>query len=230
MQSESPRRCVVRMPVHGRSVRKLEFVRDWPSLNAKRWTEAFVEATCSDPSLAAVVLLGSAVRSVKQVNDIDILYIFKHKEITCPRRPIDIDLRKYSQEEVRCLLAEGNDLLGWALHFGHLICERERYWASLRKEWLKKLPLPDPEVAMGRARKAGELYRTFREMGDVDAAQEQLLTQLTHEARALLLSKGIYPKSRPELPEQLSSIAEHELAHSLSQALSERAAAETPSP
>ncbi len=219
----------MRMPVRRRRVRKLEFVRDWPSLNAKRWTEAFVEAACSDPSLAAVVLLGSAVRAVKQVNDIDILYIFEHKGITCPGRPIDIDLRKYSREEVRCLLAEGNDLLGWALHFGHLICERDRYWTSLRKEWLDKLPFPDPEVAIDRARRAGELYRRLCAMGDVDAAREQLLTQLTHEARARLLSKGIYPKSRPELPEQLNSIAEHELAHSLSQALSERAATEAPS-
>jgi hypothetical protein len=188
-------------------------------LKAKRWVEAFVDAACSDSSLAAVVLLGSAVRPVKQVNDVDVLYIYKEKAVKCPGRTIDIDLRAYSQDDVRSLLAEGNDLLGWALRFGQLICEQDLYWTSLCKEWLEKLPLPDPEVAKERARKADSMYRKLRDMGDMDAAREQLLSKLTHEARARLLSEGVYPKSRPELPEQLNDIGEHELARSLVEAL-----------
>jgi hypothetical protein len=210
------------MSADNRPLQRLEFVRRWPSLEAKKWVEAFVKAACSDASLAAIVLLGSAVRPVEQVSDVDILYIYKEKGVQCPGRSIDVDLRAYSQEDVLSLLAEGNDLLGWALNFGYLICEQDLYWTSLRREWLGKLPLSDPEVAEERAQRADELYCKFREMGDIDAAKEQLLTKLTHEARARLLSKRIYPRSRPELPEQLRSIGELELAQALVQALKER--------
>lgn len=225
MRAESFNRCVVSI---NHPVKRLEFVRLWPSLKAKRWVEAFVELACSAPSLAAVVLLGSAVRPVKQVNDVDVLYIYKDKGIKCLGRSIDVDLRAYSQEDVRSLLAEGNDLLGWALVFGHLICEQDLYWTSLCKEWLGKLPFPDPEVARQRARKADAMYSKLRELGDIDAAKEQLLSRLTHEARARLLSIGIYPRSRPELPEQLHDIGEHKLAQSLSQALAEREETDVP--
>lgn len=125
-------------------------------------------------------------------------------------------------------MAKGNDLLGWALRFGHLICEQDLYWTSLCREWLEKLPLPDPEVAEKRARKADAMYHKMREMGDMDAAREQLLSKLTHEARARLLSKGIYPKSRPELPEQLNDIGEHELARSLMESLTLRDEGDVP--
>lgn len=207
---------------HESPVQRLELICRWPSLKAKRWVETFVQTACSDPSLAAVVLLGSLVRPVKQVNDVDVLYIYKEKATQCPGRSIDVDLRAYSQEDVRSLLTEGNDLLGWAIRFGYLLCEKDFYWTHLREEWLDRLPLPDPEVAKERARKADAMYRTLQEMGDIDAAKEQLLSRLTHEARSMLLSSGIYPRSRPELPEQLNEIGEHELARSLNQALVER--------
>jgi hypothetical protein len=222
LQAESLNRCIAGISSEGAALERLACVRHWPSLEAKKWVESFVQIACSDTSLAAVVLLGSVVRLVERVNDVDILYIYKNKKIRCPRRSIDVDLRAYSQEDVLSSLARGHDLLGWALHFGYLICEQDLYWTSLRENWLNKLPFPDPKIAVERARKATEMYRKFYEMGDIDAAKEQLLTSLTHQARARLLFKRVYPRSRPELPEQLRNIDEIELAESLAEALRER--------
>lgn len=222
MKIELPKRKRDHKSMEISSFQRIELLPRWPSLEAKRWVEAFVRTACSDRSLAAVVLLGSVVRPVEQVNDLDVLYICDKRGVNRPRRPIDVDLRIYSRDEVRHLLSKGHDLLGWALHFGYLVCEQDRYWTSLREDWLDRLALPDPRTAEERARKADEMYRSFCEMGDIDAAKEQLLTKLTHQARAKLLLKSIYPKSRPELPEQLYSIGEIELAHSLSDAIRER--------
>jgi hypothetical protein len=59
-------------------------------------------------------------------------------------------------------------------------------------------------------------------MGDEDAAQEQRLVALTQEARAKLIRQGVYPASRPELPDQLRSLKENALAEKLDRALRER--------
>jgi hypothetical protein len=57
--------------------------------------------------------------------------------------------------------------------------------------------------------------RDLLQIGDADAAREQALSYLTHLARAELLEKGVYPASRPELPEQLRKIGDHHLARRL---------------
>jgi len=222
LHPERSNQSVVDMPTPNGPIERLRALPRWPSKQAKGWVEIFVEHVCQHPSSAAVVLLGSAVRPVNQVNDVDVLYIYQNERLRVPGRSIDVDLRSYSANDVESLLAAGNDLLGWALRFGYLICEKHLYWTSLREKWLERLPLPDPEIAAERARKADAVCRTLQEMGDIDAAQEMLLSKLTHEARARLLSRRIYPRSRPELPQQLEDIGEHDLALCLIQALIER--------
>ena len=59
-------------------------------------------------------------------------------------------------------------------------------------------------------------------IGDEDAAQEQYITMLTQIARACLIRSDTYPASRPELPDQLKSVGEHELASQLEKALQTR--------
>lgn len=61
-------------------------------------------------------------------------------------------------------------------------------------------------------------------LGDADAAREQALSYLTHSARAELLEAGVYPASRPELPEQLRSIGDYLLAGRLERILEEDSA------
>ena len=78
------------------------------------------------------------------------------------------------------------------------------------------------EETTARAAKAKELYNELLALGDSDAANEQLLTILTHLARARLIEGGIYPASCPELVEQLREIGEQYLARRPTNALYQR--------
>ncbi len=59
-------------------------------------------------------------------------------------------------------------------------------------------------------------------MGDEDTALELELASLSHDARAVLVEAGIFPASRPELPNQLTKIGANMLAAQVSRALDAR--------
>jgi hypothetical protein len=68
--------------------------------------------------------------------------------------------------------------------------------------------------------------RQMRDIGDHDAANELAVSLLTHLARAILIDRGVYPASRPELVAQLREAGDAELASALARALaSDREAA-----
>ena len=203
----------------GSALARLGGVSRWPSTEAREWVEGFTQVACQDGSTAALVVLGSAVRPVDSVHDVDLLYVFRDGKVALPGRPLDVDLWAYPAADVPRLIASGNDIIGWALKYGHLICETGGFWTLLAKAWLPKLPFPSAEVARQRAARAGALYEEMRGIGDLGAAREQRMSQLTHLARACLLSHGVYPASRPELPGQLVRANEQELAQQLSDAL-----------
>jgi hypothetical protein len=56
------------------------------------------------------------------------------------------------------------------------------------------------------ARKRISVALELLEVGDVDAASEELMFAASHVARATLLQHGVFPLSRPELPSQLQTI------------------------
>ena len=56
---------------------------------------------------------------------------------------------------------------------------------------------------MDHARKRMNVALELLEMGDVEAASEELMFAASHVARAILLERGVFPLSRPELPAQL---------------------------
>ena len=78
------------------------------------------------------------------------------------------------------------------------------------------------DAAEERARRAEVYMRDLLEIGDGEAAREQELTLLTHQARARLIRNGVLPLSRPELAAQLDEIGDDELAGRLRRALEER--------
>lgn len=73
---------------------------------------------------------------------------------------------------------------------------------------------------MQRAEKSRQYLLSCVEMGDEDAAREQLISYLTHLGRAALIEAGVFPASRPEVPQQLRRIGRRALADDLEQALS----------
>ena len=82
--------------------------------------------------------------------------------------------------------------------------------------------LPSADDARERARKVKRLYEDVVAIGDHDAAAELRVSMLTNLARAALSSAGVFPKSRPELVEQLRRINDQALADRLAYALAHR--------
>jgi hypothetical protein len=135
---------------------------------------------------------------------------------------MEVDLRGYPVGRIDELVGTGHDLLVWAILLGSPVCERDGYWTDLVQRWKQHVPYPTPEAAEKRAADAERLYEDLQEMGDEDAAIEQLVTALTHRGRAALLRADVFPASRPELPGQLRNIGQHHLADVLSSAINER--------
>jgi hypothetical protein len=194
----------------------------WPSAQAQDWALRALPQLAADTEVLAVVFFGSAVRKVRRPGDLDCLIIYGRRAPLLLSVPIDVDVRSYAASQVEALIEKGHDILGWALRFGVLAHEKRRYWSHLCETWSGRLPMPSLSSALHRAERASKLSLELANMGDVEASEEQSLSSLTHRARAALLEKGVFPISRPELPNQLRSIGEQALASALEAALQKR--------
>ena len=197
-------------------------VANWPSERTRRRAQDVIEALCSEASTLAVVAFGSAVRPTSGSFDLDLLYIFQGSEKAQLSVRSDIDVRPYAADKVEELVSRGHDLLCWSIKFGRCICERDSYWSGLLARWQDRLPPPSVQDARERAARSYHMYRETLSIGDLDAALEQYVTYLTHCGRIRLITAGIYPASRPELPGQLEEIDERQLASELRSALHRR--------
>lgn len=197
-------------------------IRRWPSDGARQWVEAFVGDAAGDLRLVAVVAYGSSVRDVHGTGDIDLLYVFTEAEIDVDAPPADVDLRGFRAEAMEQRITSGDEVLGWSLRHGVPLFERDGYWTELQKRWTGRLPLPSADVAEERAARALKVAEGLAAGGDEDAAAELRLTALTQRARARLIRNGVFPLSRPELPQQLVRIRERALATELASLLTMR--------
>ncbi|HEV7587581.1 MAG TPA: hypothetical protein VGO40_05575 [Longimicrobium sp.] len=193
----------------------LAAVRRWPSEDARRWVDQFVHRAAEDPRICAVVVYGSAARDVPESSDVDLLYVHTGDRITFDVPPVDLDLRGFPSETVDERIASGDEVLGWSLRFGVPLFQREGYWTELQTCWADRLPLPSAAAAEERAVRALNASEGLAAGGDEDAAAELRLVALTQRARARLIRSGVFPLSRPELPSQLTSIGEWEIASEL---------------
>jgi predicted nucleotidyltransferase len=200
----------------------LAVVRRWPSEDAQRWVEQFVHQAAEDPRLCAVVVYGSAVRDVSESSDVDLLCVYAVDEMVFDAPPMDVDLRAFQSDTVDERVASGDEVLGWSLRLGIPLFERDGYWTRLQASWTGRLPLPSAAAAEERAARALNASAGLSAGGDEDAARELRLSGLTQRARARLIRSGVFPLSRPELPQQLGSIGERGLASELHALLSAR--------
>jgi hypothetical protein len=210
-------------PSHGTSWRsRLQAFPRWPSLEAKQWVNAFAERVCPDMNTRALLAIGSVVRPVERVNDVDLVFLYGTIRPPYEPHPLDVDLRIYDAREVPRLISEGHDVLSWALRFGTAICEHDDFWSTISSQWRSRAPLPNPRVADERAVKTKRILQEVSRSGDVDAAEELRLSLLTHEAWAFLLHKGVHPASRAELPAQLREVGNLALASQLAALIHKR--------
>lgn len=201
-------------------------VRRWPSDRARDWVDRFVSTARGSATVDAVVLVGSVARSVAhERSDVDLVVIFQGEQPDIGEAPIDVDVWAYARESVDHRVADGNDLLGWAIHYGVPLFDRRHYWRDLVSRWAGRVPLPSVALAEARAARTEAAAANFLALGDEDAALELAVSALTHRARAALLRRQIYPASRPELPGQLEAIGQETLADLLRCGLTGKATA-----
>ncbi len=193
---------------HGLTIR-------WPTEASMQWTESFLDSARDGLSISAVIAIGSAVRPNGGAADLDLVVICREPLKLNRSRPMEIDLRVYRTNDVDRLIAEGHDVLGWAIKFGQVLFQRSGFWDMTLSRWKDDLPLPSPETPRMRARATRRRFLNVLEIGDLDAALEQAISYVTHLALAELLEAGIFPASRRELPSQLRAIDSQRLADSL---------------
>ena len=205
------------------SLRFLETIDKWPSTRAKEWVENFVLRLCKQSDIWAIVIFGSVIRrNAKYSLDVDLLIIYENDRPSFANPPLDVDIRSYCRADIESLITEGHEVLGWTIRFGMVLYEKDQYWTTLCDKWKNHLPLPSARIADKRAERAKQLFEDIKVIGDEDAAEEQFIAMLTQMARACLIRSGIYPASRPELPEQLKSVGKHGLASQLEEVLQKR--------
>ena len=201
----------------------LATIDKWPSTHAKEWVQSSLQSWRRNSDIRAVVILGSIIRhQANYSTDVDLLVIYEKDKPDYVLPPLDVDIRSYRQEDIESLVLEGHELLCWTIRFGKVLHERDEYWTTLCDNWKDRLPFPSARIADERAERTKQILEDLKAIGDEDAAQEQYITMLTQIARACLIRSDIYPASRPELPDQLRSIGEHELASQLERALQTR--------
>ncbi len=156
---------------------------------------------------ATVVLVGSGARNAMKVHsDVDILVLSDdHRRIRL-NRPGDVHLQQDSRSMFLKRLEDGDDYPGWALRFGIPIRDPDGWWARSVAAEIDNPHWPYWRPKVDHARKRMSMASELIEVGDIDAAIEELMFAASHIARAVLLKQDVFPLSRPELPLQLENI------------------------
>ena len=168
-----------------------------------------------------VVLVGSGARdATNSRSDLDILVIDRHVPDIRLQQPGNVHLQQFSRSEFMGRLEDGDDYPGWALRFGIPMHDPDGWWAKQVAMELENPHWPDWEPKLKHAEKRMNMASALLEVGDNEAASEEFMFAASHIARAMLIKRGVFPLSRPELPSQLEDV-EPELAQVLSRLILE---------
>lgn len=157
----------------------------------------------------AVILIGSAARGRRtEDSDIDILFVTTEKVSTVPVIP-GYHFKFSTEADFLRRLNAGEDFESWCLRYGVTLLDRGA-WGRLRASSADVWPRWETKLVHGIRRLF--LASQLSKMGDALAAKEELVYVLGHIARGLLLKKGTFPLSRPELAAQVKEIGYPQLA------------------
>ncbi|MBI2237765.1 MAG: nucleotidyltransferase domain-containing protein [Actinobacteria bacterium] len=162
------------------------------------------------PPEQPVLLVGSWARGtvVSRWSDIDVLVLGERPPDLAPPR---LQVIVIGPEEFKERVMAGDDFAQWALRLGVPLGGR-RTWEDLQSELLKEAPWPDPARKLEQAGRKLEAAASLLDMGDIPAGEEEIRFALSHLARAELLSRRLFPLSRPELVGQLEEAGIPDLA------------------
>jgi len=188
---------------------------------SKEWTETLFDQLDRMANVKCVVLLGSTIRQrVHQRSDFDLLVVYEGQQRPQFDAPIEVDVRRYSAQELDRKLEERDEVLCWALKYGIVAFDPEEVWSRLVTKVGDDVPLPSLIEAESRSRKSLERAVEMLENHDEDAADDLVLAALTQIARRILIAAKVFPASRPELPSQLRELfPRHPVADALDEAM-----------
>lgn len=155
-----------------------------------------------DTAAHGLILLGSTARSRRTaISDLD-YHVIGERPITRDLSS-QLDLHALTPAQLEAHILAGDDFVQWSLRFGLIVFDdgHLRRAAALVSSFR---PWPDVERKRQHAATSVRLARRMVASGDEDAALEQVRTALSLAARARLLSAGVFPMSRDELPQQLA--------------------------
>ena len=156
---------------------------------------------------ATVVMIGSSARgAMNDRSDIDILVLDDGESRIRVESLANVHPQYYSRLKFLSRLEDGDDYPDWALRFGVPMRDPDGWWARHVAAEVDNPHWPDWRPKVNHARKRMSMASELLDIGDVDAASEELMFGASHIARAALLKHGVFPLSRPELPSQLESI------------------------
>ncbi len=162
---------------------------------------------------AALALTGSTARGCQtEISDLDYHVVGSrpyHADL-----PGDVDIYARGEDHFWHKLRSGDDFVQWTLRFGCLLFDSGVFRNGLGAIAAEAL-WPDPRPKLTRIPELRALASRLIEMGDRDAAQDQVRAALTSAARGLLLNVSVFPLARSELPGQLEVVGHGELAHVL---------------
>lgn len=160
-----------------------------------------------------LILTGSTARGRRtEISDLD--YHLIGDRIETRDLPAELDLHVLSASELNARVVEGDDFVHWSLRFGKVVLDDGTLLAAVRLI-AKRQPWPAVERKCQHAEKSLALASRVVETGDVTGGLEQVRTALSLVTRAYLLSAGVFPMSRAELPEQLAAAGRHEAGQAL---------------
>lgn len=161
---------------------------------------------------AVVILIGSYARNaVTWRSDVDVLVLLREPRWPKLKVPNYTHLHFENIEKFRQRLEESDDYAISSVKYGKLLYDRLNVWQTLQQK-VERARWPDWRGKIHQAERRIRLGDELVEMRDLDAATEEYLFGATQISRAILLRRGIYPLSRPELSRQLFDVGQSGLA------------------
>ena len=172
--------------------------------------EVVSELRRTDGDGISIVLVGSAARNLlTDDSDIDLMLIGTTRPAV-PRSFPGFHIQSSSVAEFLRNLQNGEDFEIWCVRLGIPLYDGGQWAHIVASDEARQWPRWELKVSHGARRLF--LARSLLEMGDNEAATEELVYTLGHIARALLLQAGVFPLSRPELAGQLRTLGYPHLA------------------
>lgn len=134
----------------------------------------------------------------------------------------EVDIVATDAGELLDRLRRGDDYVQWTVRFGCILLDHSGIFREASRVLAVERVWPDTARKHDRLPAHRRHAKRLIEIGDRDAAHEQVRAALTAAARAVLLDAGVFPLSRAELPDQLGAIGYARLSSALRSSIDHR--------